>query len=85
MKFNEINVIIIPERENKMNTNDIGQLVQKKRKEMKLTQKQASSLCNVGTRFFSELENGKPTLEISKVFHVVNSLGMEINIIDRTV
>jgi hypothetical protein len=31
---------------------------------LKMTQADASALCNVGIRFLSELENGKPTLQI---------------------
>ena len=42
----------------------IGKLVRTKRKAMKLTQKDLAGLCNLGTRFVSELENGKKTLEI---------------------
>ena len=62
---------------------EIGKLVKNKRKKMKIRQADAAALCNVGTRFFSELENGKPTLEIDKVLHVLQSLGLSVNITNR--
>ena len=43
-----------------MDINEIGSMVKKKRKAYGLTQKEAAGLCNVGVRFLSELENGKP-------------------------
>ena len=63
---------------------DIGALVRSKRKQDKLTQAETSALCNVGTRFLSELENGKPTLELGKVLQVLSCLGLEISISKRT-
>jgi len=52
---------------------------------MKLTQASLAALCNVGTRFISELENGKTTLEISKVFKVIQGLGFIIKIEERRI
>jgi len=62
---------------------DIGQIVRAKRKQSKLTQAQTSALCNVGTRFLSELENGKTTLELGKVLQVLSCLGFEVSINPR--
>ncbi|MCK5082832.1 MAG: helix-turn-helix transcriptional regulator [Candidatus Omnitrophica bacterium] len=59
---------------------DIGSIVRSKRKEIGLTQKQVSDMCNVGVRFLSELENGKMTLEIGKVLTILNALGLEVKI-----
>ncbi|MCK5807856.1 helix-turn-helix transcriptional regulator [bacterium] len=56
----------------------IGKFVRQKRKESNLTQEEAAGLSNVGKRFFSELENGKRSLEIGKVFEVLHSLGIDI-------
>jgi len=47
------------------------------RKESGITQKQAAGMSNVGVRFFSELENGKPTLEIAKVMKVLEAFGLQ--------
>ncbi len=65
------------------NITDIGSIVRLKRKEIGLTQKQVSDLCNIGVRFLSELENGKVTLEIGKVLNVLHALGLELNIEER--
>lgn len=36
----------------------------------------------VGTRFFSELENGKPTLHIDKVIGVLENFGFKLLIVE---
>lgn len=59
------------------NAVEIGAFLRKQRKVSGITQADAAALCNVGVRFFSELENGKPTLEIDKVFSVLKSFGIE--------
>jgi y4mF family transcriptional regulator len=56
----------------------IGEIVRHRRKESKLTQIEAASLCKVGTRFLSDLENGKPTLHLGKVLHVLQCLGLSV-------
>lgn len=43
---------------------DIGKLVKEARKAQNFTQVQLAQLSKVGTRFLSDLENGKPTCEI---------------------
>lgn len=59
-------------------TQDIGTLVKTIRKKQNLTQETLAQLCNVGVRFVSDLENGKPTCEIEKVLKVVSNLGIKI-------
>ena len=49
---------------------DIGKLAKEARKKQNFTQVQLAQLSNVGTRFLSDLENGKPTCEIDKVIKV---------------
>ncbi len=58
----------------------IGKLVRIERKKAGLKQAECAALCGVGARFFSELENGKTTLEIGKVLKVLRLLGFEINL-----
>ncbi len=60
--------------------NDIGNAVRKKRKEDGLTLADASALCGVGYRFLSDLENGKPTVELGKTLQVIAGLGLEVRI-----
>ena len=48
-----------------------------------MTQKEAASIAWVGVRFLSELENGKPTLEIDKVLNVARLFGIDIEANNR--
>ena len=48
-----------------------------------MTQKEAASIAGVGVRFLSELENGKPTLEIDKVLTVARIFGIDIEANNR--
>ena len=62
---------------------DIGRLVRAHRKSQAATQAEFASLCGVGVRFISDLENGKPTMELGKVLHVLQCLGLEVSIQPR--
>ena len=59
-------------------TKDIGNLIKETRKKQKLTQVQLAQLSNVGTRFLSDLENGKPTCEVEKTLKVLSNLGIKL-------
>jgi len=59
---------------------DIGLMVRNKRKADGLTLADAAALCNVGYRFFSDLENGKTTAHIGKVLQVLTGMGLEARI-----
>lgn len=61
-------------------TEDIGNLVKTTRKKLKLTQVQLAQLSNVGTRFLSDLENGKSTCEIEKVLKIMLNLGLKLEV-----
>ncbi|MBO4509061.1 MAG: helix-turn-helix transcriptional regulator [Spirochaetaceae bacterium] len=61
----------------------ISESVKKRRAQLKLTQAETAAICNVGVRFFSELENGKQTLEIGKVLHCMEMLGINIYAVNR--
>jgi HTH-type transcriptional regulator/antitoxin HipB len=62
---------------------DIGKIVRIKRKTDGLTLVDAAALCNVGYRFFSNIENGKPTAHIGKILQVLSCLGLEVAILPR--
>jgi transcriptional regulator with XRE-family HTH domain len=62
---------------------DIGIMVRRKRKADGLTLADAAAMCNVGYRFLSDLENGKPTSQIGKILQVLSGLGLEITIQPR--
>lgn len=57
---------------------DIGNLVKETRKKQELTQVQLAQLSNVGVRFLSDLENGKPTCEVEKTLKVLSNLGIKL-------
>jgi len=57
---------------------EIGKMVRAKRKEIGMTQADFAGLCNVGTRFISELENGKSTLEFNRVLRVTQLIGIDL-------
>ena len=59
------------------NTVDLGRFVRDRRKAGGLTQAETAALCGVGTRFISDLENGKATVEIGKTLQVLKGLGIE--------
>lgn len=61
----------------------IGRWVRKERKRQGLTQKELAGLIGVGERFIVDLEKGKKTAEIGKVFHVLNNLGAIVTIESR--
>ena len=55
----------------------IGQLVRRRRKEAGMTLKDAAALAGVGVRFLSELERGKPTLQLGLAISVLQLFGLE--------
>lgn len=50
----------------------IGEIIKENRKRMKLTQKQVAIYANVSQKFISELENNKPTIQLNKLYDVLN-------------
>ncbi|NCU32787.1 MAG: transcriptional regulator [Candidatus Moranbacteria bacterium] len=57
---------------------DLAEIVKKTRKNQGLTQPQLAAAAGVGIRFIVDLEKGKPTCEIGKVFQVVKMLGINL-------
>lgn len=57
---------------------DLGALVRATRKALGVDQQYVADIAGVGRRFVSELENGKPTLEIGKVLAVTAALGIDL-------
>lgn len=65
------------------NPADLSKAIKGRRKSLKLTQAECASFCGVGLRFFSELENGKQSLHLGKVMHVLQMLGLKIQILEN--
>lgn len=53
----------------------LGAALRKERKKHKLTQADVAFAAGVGIRFLSDLESGKPTVQLEKVLQVVAVLG----------
>jgi len=66
-----------------IDTKSLGSFIRQKRKLQGTTQVEFASLCGVGVRFISDLENGKATIEMGKVIQVINSLGLVLTIQPR--
>ena len=62
---------------------ELGQLVRDKRRAIGMRQADLAALAGVGTRFLSELENGKETAEVGKVLRVCHRLGLDVWIAPR--
>jgi len=70
----------------KINTPDeLGRYILKERKNLKLTQKEISEFTDVGRKFVMELEKGKTTAQIGKIFEVLNGLGLDLHLVKRGV
>jgi HTH-type transcriptional regulator/antitoxin HipB len=69
-----------------MNIEDIkslGEFVRQQRRQSGVTQKEVALAAGTGLRFIGELESGKPTCHIGKVFDVLRTLGMQVRIEKR--
>lgn len=62
---------------------DLGFAIRQKRKKDGLSLTDAAALCNVGYRFLSDLENGKPTVRLDKVLQVTQMLGLQLELKER--
>ncbi len=72
---------------NNISLNDIGQLgfvVRGKRKQDGLTQQDLAAIANVGVRFVSDLENGKPTVQLDSVMLVLQALGLQLSLATKS-
>lgn len=61
-----------------VSASDLGRLVRRAREARHLSQQSFADLAGVGRRFLSELENGKPTLELGKVLKVAHAAGISL-------
>ena len=62
---------------------DIGSIVRDARKAAGLTQRELAEECGCGVRFLSELENGKPTIELGRAIRVLNTLSLDLEVSAR--
>jgi y4mF family transcriptional regulator len=57
-------------------TKELGALVRETRKAQGISQEQLAGVANTGVRFVSDLENGKPTVQLEKAIKVLEALGL---------
>ena len=62
---------------------DIGSLVKHKRKQLNMTQPQLAAVSGTGVRFISDLENGKPTMQVGKILEILHLLGLDVYVSER--
>jgi HTH-type transcriptional regulator/antitoxin HipB len=59
-----------------MSPEELGRVIRAERRQQKLRQGELAALSGVGNRFLSDLENGKPTVELGRAMQVLNMLGL---------
>ena len=69
--------------DNVKDSNTLGSLIRKERKNQRLTQEEVAALAGVGVRFVRELENGKESCRIGLAFKVMHTLGLSLAIYGR--
>ena len=62
---------------------DIGSALRAARKAQGLTQRDLADACCCGTRFISDLENGKRTVEMGLAIRALNTVGLDLHLIER--
>lgn len=62
---------------------DLGAVVRSSRKRQALTQAALAARARVGLRFLSELENGKPTVQLARSMAVLAALGLTLGVYDQ--
>ena len=60
-----------------------GRAVRAYRKRQGVTQIQIAAVANTGTRFISDLENGKPSVQLGKALKVAGLLGIRLEVPDQ--
>lgn len=62
---------------------ELGQLIRDYRKSQHITLETVSGISQLGMRFLSELERGKPSAELGKALETLNTLGLTVWIAPR--
>jgi len=63
-----------------MNAHEVGEIVRKTRKLLKLNQADLALSAGTATRFISDLENGKGSCQLEKTLSVLEALGLNVSI-----
>lgn len=63
---------------------DVGKVVREQRQELNLRQIDLAGIGNTGNRLIVDIEKGKPTVQLQKVLDVLDLLGLEVIIRQKT-
>jgi HTH-type transcriptional regulator/antitoxin HipB len=78
---------IVPVRGSKRSTlmgvEDLGRQVERRRRELDLTQPALAALASCSERFIRELEAGKPSVRLDKLNAVLQVLGLDLRAVPR--
>ncbi|SFR60270.1 helix-turn-helix transcriptional regulator [Thiomicrospira sp. ALE5] len=66
-----------------LDSGQLGNRVRDKRRKDGLTQQDLAAVAGVGVRFVSELENGKPTVQLNAVLAVLAALGLQLVVVEK--
>ena len=61
----------------------LGIEIRKRRKELQYTQAYVAEFTGLSVTFISDVENGKPTVELEKTLELIHILGMDVNVEKR--
>lgn len=61
----------------------LGRAIRARRRLDGLTLAETAGLTDVGIRFLSELENGKPTVRLDKTLQVLAAMGLQLQLVPR--
>ncbi len=64
-------------------TNAIGEVIRNTRKKQGLSQEELAKIAGTGTRFISDLENGKQNINLGKTLLVLSALGLGIYLLNK--
>ncbi len=70
-------------KETILDTKNIGSAIRIRRKELGYTQAYLSEFTGFSISFISDLENGKPTIELGKTLDLLNLLGLDMIVSSR--
>lgn len=62
---------------------EFGKMIRQKRKALGYTQKDISEIGGFSVSFISDLERGKPTIELGKAISLANLLAMDLSLQNR--
>ena len=62
---------------------NIGEIIKDYRKRMKLTQKELALYAGVSPKFIIELENNKKTIQMDKLFDVLDVFDLTLDVVHK--